>query len=192
LVAFGDSLTSGTGVGSGRDYVSLLSNRTGVPIVNAGRSGDTTATALLRVEAAVLSRDPDIVIVFFGGNDLLQGVPVQRRIANITEIVERIRARGAAVIVVGLASGILDPFDGALAGIAVGTSSTLVPAVLDGILGVAQPDVGPRAPERGRSRRHCRPHRAGTAHGPPPGRRVDGGNGFTRSNGAKRRRTGWA
>jgi acyl-CoA thioesterase-1 len=136
VVAFGDSLTSGTGVGSGRDYVSLLSNRTGVAIVNAGRSGDTTATALLRLDAAVLSRDPDIVIVFFGGNDLLQGVPVQRRTANITEIVERIRARGAEVMVVGLASGFLDPFDGALAGIAVGTSSTLVPAVLDGILGV--------------------------------------------------------
>jgi acyl-CoA thioesterase-1 len=116
--------------------VSVLSNRTGVSIVNAGRPGDTTATALARIDSAVLARDADIVIVFLGGNDLLQGVPVQQRIANITAIVQQIRGDGAAVILVGVGSGALDPFDGALPGIASQTSSTLVPAVLDGIFGV--------------------------------------------------------
>ena len=135
VVAFGDSLTSGVGTTGGNDYVSLLSSRTGVAIVNAGRSGDTTASALARVDSAVLSRDPDIVIVLLGGNDLLQGVPVQQRISNITAIVQRIRA-GAAVILVGVGNGPLDPFDGALPGIATQSSSSLVPAVLEGILGV--------------------------------------------------------
>jgi acyl-CoA thioesterase I len=114
----------------------VLSNRTGVAIINAGRSGDTTASALARIDSAVLARDADIVIVFLGGNDLLQGVPVQQRIANITTIVQQIRGDGAAVILVGVGSGAIDPFEGALAGIASQTSSTLVPAVLDGILGV--------------------------------------------------------
>ena len=135
VVAFGDSLTSGVGTTGGNDYVSLLSSRTGVAIINAGRSGDTTASALARVDSAVLSRDPDIVIVLLGGNDLLQGVPVQQRISNITAIVQRIRA-GAAVILVGVGNGPLDPFEGALPGIATQSSSSLVPAVLEGILGV--------------------------------------------------------
>lgn len=136
VVAFGDSLTAGVGTTGDNDYVSLLSNRTGVAIINAGRPGDTTATALARLDGAVLSRDADIVIVLLGGNDLLQSVPVQQRISNITTIVQRIRAAGAAVILVGLGNGSLDPFEGALPGIASQTSSTLVPAVLEGIFGV--------------------------------------------------------
>ncbi len=136
VVAFGDSITAGVGTSGSNDYVSVLSNRTGVSIINAGRPGDTTASALARIDSAVLSRDADIVIVFLGGNDLLQSVPVQQRIANITAIVQQIRSDGAAVILVGVGSGALDPFEGALPGIASQTSSTLVPAVLDGIFGV--------------------------------------------------------
>jgi acyl-CoA thioesterase-1 len=136
VVAFGDSITAGIGTSGNNDYVSVLSNRTGVSIINAGRPGDTTATALARIDSAVLARDADIVIVFLGGNDLLQGVPVPQRIANITAIVQQIRGDGAAVVLVGVGSGALDAFEGALPGIASQTSSTLVPAVLDGIFGV--------------------------------------------------------
>jgi acyl-CoA thioesterase-1 len=136
VVAFGDSLTAGVGTTAGNDYVSLLSSRTGVAIINAGRSGDTTASALARIDSAVLSRDADIVIVLLGGNDLLQGVPLQQRINNITTIVQRIRADGAAVLLVGLGNGTLDPFEGALPGIASQSSSILVAAILEGIFGV--------------------------------------------------------
>lgn len=136
VVAFGDSLTFGIGTTGDNDYVSRLANRTGVAIVNAGRPGDTTGDALARIDGAVLSRDPQIVIVLLGGNDLLQNVPVQQRISNITTIVERIRADGAAVILVGIGNGPLDPFAGALPAIASQTSSTLVPAVLEGVFGV--------------------------------------------------------
>jgi acyl-CoA thioesterase-1 len=136
VVAFGDSLTFGTGTTNGNDYVSLLSERTGVRIINAGRPGDTTGSALARLDGSVLSRDPDVVTVLLGGNDLLQGVPVQQRISNITTIVQRIRAEGAAVVLVGLGNGPLDPFDGTLPALASQTSSSYVPAVLEGILGV--------------------------------------------------------
>jgi acyl-CoA thioesterase-1 len=137
VVAFGDSITAGVGTTGDNDYVERLSDRTGVSIINEGRSGDTTGSALGRLDGTVLSRDPDIVIVFLGGNDLLQSVPVQNRIANITSIVERIRAGGAAVILVGVGNGVLDPFNGTLPAIAAQTGSTLVPAVLEGILGVS-------------------------------------------------------
>lgn len=137
VVAFGDSITAGFGTTGNNDYVARLSDRTGVSIINAGRSGDTTGSALSRLDGAVLSRDADIVIVFLGGNDLLQNVPVQNRIANITTIVERIRADGAAVILVGLGSGVLDPFNGTLPALASQTASTLVPDVLEGIFGVS-------------------------------------------------------
>ncbi len=135
VIAFGDSITFGVGTTGSNNYVSRLAARTGVPIENAGRPGDTTTDAVARLDGAVLARDPDIVIVLLGGNDILQGVPVSQRIGNITTIVERIRADGAAVILVALGSGALDPFNGALPDLAGQTSSTLVPNVLDGILG---------------------------------------------------------
>ena len=45
VVAFGDSITAGVGTSGSNDYVSVLSNRTGVSIIDAGRPGDTTASA---------------------------------------------------------------------------------------------------------------------------------------------------
>ena len=112
----------------------MLSRRVGRSITNAGRLGDTTGSALQRLDSAVLSRNPAIVIVLLGGNDLLQGLPVQQTVDNMNTILDRIRAKNAAVILVGV-SDVYDPFGGALPGIASRTSSTLVPAILDGVLG---------------------------------------------------------
>ena len=134
IVAFGDSLTAGYGTTGDNDFVAVLAKRVNKSITNAGRYGDTTADALARIDNAVLARNPNIVIVLLGGNDLLQNLPVQQTVANMNTIVDRIRAKNAAVILVGV-SDVYDPFAGALPGIASRTSSTLVPAVLDGILG---------------------------------------------------------
>jgi acyl-CoA thioesterase-1 len=134
-LAFGDSLTFGIGASSGNGYVPVLERRIGVDIFNSGIPGNTTSDALARLNASVLSRDPRVVIVLLGGNDLLQNVPVQTRIDNITQIVERIRADGSKVILVGVGSGVLDPFNGALPDLASRTGSTYVPDVMNGIIG---------------------------------------------------------
>src|SRR5437763_16370406 len=76
VFAFGDSLTAGYGAQAGQDYPSRLSALLGEPVLNAGVSGDTTESALARLDDAVLTRDPRIVIVGLGGNDFLGGVPV--------------------------------------------------------------------------------------------------------------------
>jgi acyl-CoA thioesterase-1 len=136
VVAFGDSLTFGTGTTGDNDYVAVLSRRVGVDIYNAGFPGQTTGAALNRLDTTVLARNPKIVIVLLGGNDLLDNVPVQTRVSNITTIVQRIRGTGAAVLLVGLGKPPLDPFDGALPALASGTGSTYVPDILEGIFGV--------------------------------------------------------
>ena len=59
--------------------------------------------------------------------DILQNVPVQQRVTNMTKIVQRIRQTGAAIIPIDLGSEFLDAFNGALPGINSQTSSTLVP-----------------------------------------------------------------
>jgi len=140
VIAFGDSLVEGVGASPGRDVVSLLSARVGVPIVNAGRSGDTTRTALARLDSAVLSRRPRVVIVVLGGNDLLRRVPQEETFANLDAIVDRIRRRGAAVILVGLSAGVFtDTYGAGYDDLARRTSSGLVPDILADILG--HPDL---------------------------------------------------
>lgn len=136
VIAFGDSLVYGVGATGGNSFVSLLSQRVAVNIVNAGRPGDTTADGLARLKTAVLDRAPSVVIVLLGGNDILQNVPLQQRVSNITSIASQIRATGATVILVGLSTGtVVDPFGGALPGIAAQTSSTLVDGIYDGVFG---------------------------------------------------------
>lgn len=136
VVAFGDSLVVGFGTTGGNNFVSLLSGRIGISIVNAGRLGDTTGSALARLQGDVIARQPKVVIVLLGGNDLLQGLPISQRIANITSIAQQIRSAGATVILVGLGNDPIDPYGGALPGIASQTGSTHVPGILEGIFGV--------------------------------------------------------
>jgi lysophospholipase L1-like esterase len=136
IIAFGDSLVAGRGASAGRDFVSVLSARLGVPIINAGRSGDTTETALARVDRDVLSRNPRVVLVLLGGNDFLRRVPRQTTFANLATIVRRIRERGSAVVVVGVSAGIFtdsasDDYE-ALAG---DTAAGFVADILAGIIG---------------------------------------------------------
>ena len=136
VIAFGDSLVAGRGAVSGRDFVSVLSKRLGVPIINAGHSGDTTRAALARLESDVLSRDPRIAIVLLGGNDYLRRVPIEETFANLTTIVDEIRSRGAAVLLVGVSVGLLsDPYAARYESLARQTTAALVPDILGGIIG---------------------------------------------------------
>ena len=136
IIAFGDSLVAGQGATPGNDFVSLLSRRLGVSIINAGQGGDTTAAALARVDSDVLSRDPRIVIVLLGGNDFLRRVPKEQTFANLATIVERIRSRGAAVVIVGVNVGLWrDPYGDEYERLARRASAGLVPEILDDIIG---------------------------------------------------------
>src|SRR3989344_9079502 len=67
IIAFGDSLTEGTGASAGDDYVSVLARRFGQPIINAGVAGDTTEVGLARHPTEGLYRKPRVVVLAVGG-----------------------------------------------------------------------------------------------------------------------------
>src|SRR5438067_4131622 len=102
LIAFGDSLTAGYGANPGEDYPTRLSALIGEPVINAGVSGDTTGSALARLDGDVLARDPRVVIVGLGGNDFLGGVPIACSGSNLREIVRKIEGAGAMVVLLGI------------------------------------------------------------------------------------------
>ncbi len=101
IIAFGDSLTAGYGAQPGEDYPTRMAAILGVPILNAGVSGDTTDMALARIDTDVLTRDPRIVIVGLGGNDFLRGVPISTTEANLRSIIRRVQSAGAVSVLIG-------------------------------------------------------------------------------------------
>ena len=72
VIVLGDSITAGYGVTDKEAYPVLLSQQLGLPILNRGVSGDTTADGLARLQSDVLDENPWLVIVGLGGNDFLQ------------------------------------------------------------------------------------------------------------------------
>jgi lysophospholipase L1-like esterase len=102
IISFGDSLTYGTGATGGMDYPSQLSRMISKPVINAGVPGDTTASALARLEKDVLSHSPRIVLITLGGNDLKNGVSKEEALQNLNIITKSIQDQGALVIVGGI------------------------------------------------------------------------------------------
>ena len=106
IVAFGDSLTAGLGVGAEETYPAQLQRRLdsqGLPyrVINAGVSGDTTAGGLRRVDWVLKSR-PDIVILELGANDGLRGLKLQETKANLEKIIQRCRDASVRVVLAGM------------------------------------------------------------------------------------------
>ena len=107
IMVLGDSLSAGYGIDQKQGWVNLLQQRLtkqGYPhqVVNASISGDTTAGALFRLENALQEHRPDIVIVELGGNDGLRGLPLAEMKDNLKRIIEKCRASGARVLLIGM------------------------------------------------------------------------------------------
>jgi len=106
IIAFGDSLVVGQGSTKGNDFVSVLSRQLNIPITNLGKRGDTTISALARLDD-VLEKDPKIVLLLLGGNDYLLSVAKDDTFRNLGLIIKSIQDSGSIVIVLGVRGGLL-------------------------------------------------------------------------------------
>ncbi len=135
IIAFGDSITYGTGAARDEDYPSRLSRMVGTKIINAGVPGDTTELALKRLERDVLRHDPKIVIVLLGGNDILTRVPKSETFRNLDHIITRIQEKGAMVVLVGIQGMLLvGNYKSEFRRLAREKGAVQVPNILSGIL----------------------------------------------------------
>jgi len=98
VLALGDSLTAPHGVKPGEDWPTLLAQKTGWVVVNAGVSGDTSAGALARLPALLDEHNPQLVLVSLGGNDMLRKLPQAQTVANLGSMLELVKARGARAV----------------------------------------------------------------------------------------------
>lgn len=145
IVAFGDSLTAGFGAEPGRSYPDFLQkdiDARGLQwrVVNAGVSGDTTTDGLARI-GEVMEYKPRIVIVEFGGNDGLRGLPLKTTRENLEQIIEQLHTAGAKLVLAGMTlppnygPDYIRPFEEIYKNLAAKYKLPLIPFLLQGVGG---------------------------------------------------------
>ncbi len=102
VLAFGDSLTQGTGALPEESYTAVLEKLLGRRVINAGLGGEVSAAGLARLPELLDQHRPALVILCHGGNDLLQKRDPAQIEEDLRTMIRLIRARGADVLLVGV------------------------------------------------------------------------------------------
>ena len=102
IVAFGDSLTYGTGAAEHESYPAVLAQLIGRTVVRSGVPGEVTAQSLQRLPEVLDEHKPKLVIVCLGGNDMLRKISEAETTANLRAIVRQVKASGAHAVLIGV------------------------------------------------------------------------------------------
>lgn len=103
IVTFGDSLTAGVVEKNYPGYLQELLDQRGYQyrVDNQGVSGDTTTDGLARIDN-VIAAHPELVVLEFGGNDGLRGVPVDATQKNLEEMIGRLKEAKIPMVLAGI------------------------------------------------------------------------------------------
>lgn len=102
IVAFGDSLTRGTGASDDQAYPARLAERLDRRVINAGVPGELSGEGLARLPDVLAEHRPALVILCHGGNNFLRRRSEAEVADNLRAMIELIREHGAEVLLVGV------------------------------------------------------------------------------------------
>ena len=102
VLAFGDSVTFGTGASPGEDWPSLLARSTGWRVNNAGIPGDTAEAAQERIQALLDEHQPALVIIEMGGNDFLRRRAQKAVKEDLRRIIRQVRQSGSQSVLLAV------------------------------------------------------------------------------------------
>lgn len=103
ILAFGDSLTFGTGSHHQTEsYPAVLESLTGRRVINAGIPGEISEVGLARLPKLLEDISPDLVILCHGGNDILQRRSLNDTQENLEKMVQLIQESGAEVLLIAV------------------------------------------------------------------------------------------
>ncbi|HWP60652.1 MAG TPA: arylesterase [Candidatus Acidoferrales bacterium] len=150
IVFFGDSLTAGYGIEKDQAFPALIQEKIAArgwrfSVVNAGKSGETSAGGLRRLDW-VLKNRVDVLVLALGGNDGLRGIPTAETERNLQAIIDRTRQKYPNVKIVlagmrvppNLGEAYAREFRRVYAALARKNGCPLIPFLLDGVGGVRE------------------------------------------------------
>ena len=98
ILAFGDSLTYGTGASSTESYPAQLQSLIGRKVVNAGLPGEVSADGLQRLAGVLDETQPKLLILCHGGNDFLRKLSEAEAAANVRAMIKLAKDKGIGVV----------------------------------------------------------------------------------------------
>ena len=104
VLAFGDSLTFGTGATPDKSYPAALERKIGRKVIAAGIPGEVSAAGLARLPEVLDEVKPKLLILCHGGNDMLRKLGIKQAGDNIRAMVSMARSRGMEVVLLGVPS----------------------------------------------------------------------------------------
>jgi len=164
IVCLGDSLTEGYGavtpgvVDKSKSYPAYLRDKVNIPVINAGVSGDTSAQGLARVDTEVLSKNPKIIVIILGANDLGRGITTKDNLQSIidkvndgnrkiylakfyTEAVARALANSIGFTDYAFQTALIDQYDNLFNSLAAENNLTLIEDIWNGVWGINMSDL---------------------------------------------------
>ncbi|HNV87030.1 MAG TPA: arylesterase [Candidatus Omnitrophota bacterium] len=102
ILAFGDSITAGTGANPGQDYPSVLESLIERKIINAGVRGETTAEGVRRLPEWIDRHQPALLLLCEGGNDFLQKRPPEEIEKNLERMIEIAKEKKIQVVLIAV------------------------------------------------------------------------------------------
>jgi len=104
ILAFGDSLTYGTGTSKEFSYPTVLERLTGNKVINEGIPGEITSKGLQRLPALLDKYQPQLLILIHGGNDILRKIPSTTTAENLKSMITMAKQRDVQVVMLGVPS----------------------------------------------------------------------------------------
>lgn len=144
ILVFGDSISAGYGMQADESWVSLLSGKLesgayDYKVVNASVSGETTGGGVVRLNKALETHKPALLVLELGGNDGLRGYPIDKIKENLESMIKQSQAAEIQVLLLGM---VLPPnygrrytlaFENLYTELAEELDVELIPFLLDGI-----------------------------------------------------------
>jgi len=102
ILAFGDSLTYGSGAPKDKSYPAFLQRLSKRQVINAGNPGEVSRDGLTRLRELLEQTQPDLLVLCHGGNDLLRQFDLSETKSNVQQMVSLAQQKGISVILLGV------------------------------------------------------------------------------------------
>jgi len=102
ILAFGDSLTYGFGARSEESYPTRLSVLSGYKVINAGMNAETSDEGLKRLPQLLEDRSIKLMILCFGGNDIMQKRSMSSLKQNLKTMIQMAKAKNIEVLLISV------------------------------------------------------------------------------------------
>lgn len=102
ILAFGDSLTYGTGTSRDKAYPAVLEKLIGRKVINAGIPGEISKKGLARLPDLIEKYHPDLIILCHGANDILRKLDLTKARNNLQQMISLAKTNGSEVVLIGV------------------------------------------------------------------------------------------